>query len=214
MRLSVALAALVLAVLLASGCGSGAATTVTAAAPPAAQSATPASSSAPVSSTATSATGQPAAHPVVRFTLTIHNPRAVWPFTAQLARITKDPNGFPGSGGEPPQDTYLMVQVNITSQITGRLVPPPNLQGIIACHGRGARSWSSWAEGYDAGGSAPEVTGAEVALGDGQPHAWDIEWVVPEATDISRVKCVFGPDPNDPAIEPERVQAIGSGLLN
>jgi hypothetical protein len=168
------------------------------------------------SSVATPATAHPApSYPVVAFTFTVKNPHAVWPFTAQLASLTLNPNGFPGSGSEPPQDSYLMVQVNITSQITGRLVPPPDLQDMIVCHGPGEHAWSSLAEGYDAGESAPDISGGDVAMGDGQPHPWDIEWVVPSGTPIARVRCELGPDPNASSEgAPFVVNVIGKRGLN
>lgn len=190
-------------------------TTITVAPPnPAAAVPTPTTSSA---ATPTTPPTRPAtAYPVVAFTWTIYNPHAVWPFTAQLASITVNPNGFPGSGGEPPQDSYLMVQVNITSGITGRTMPPPNLHSMILCHGPGDHAWSSWADGYDAGAdTAPELDGANVAMGDGQPHPWDAEWVVPNNTSIAQVKCELGHDPYASSEgAPTLVRVIGKRRLN
>ncbi len=177
----------------------------------------------PPTTTASSAAAPTAApahsapsYPVVAFTFTIDNPHAVWPFMAQLSSLVLNPNGFPGSGGEPPQDSYLLVQVNITSQITGRTVPVPYLQHLIVCHGPGDHTWSSWAEGYDAGAdTAPELDGANVAFGDGQPHPWDAEWVVPSGTPIARVRCELGPDPNASSEgAPFVVKAVGKRRLN
>jgi hypothetical protein len=174
----------------------------------------------PTPTTISSATAPPAhaapSYPVVAFTWTIDNPHAAWPFTAQLASLTLNPNGFPGSGGEPPQDTYLMVQVNIASGITGRTVPPPDLQGMIVCHGPGEHTWSSWAEGYDAGpDTAPDLDGADVAMGDGQPHPWDMEWVVPNGIPATRIRCGLGPDPSASSKgAPFIIKVVGKRRLN
>jgi len=199
--------------LLLAGCGTG--TTIPVTPPSPAAEASPAATTSSAAPTTAPARPTPS-YPVVAFTWTIKNPHAVWPFTAQLASITLDPNGFPASGAEPPQDTYLMVQVNITSQITGRTVPSPNLQNMILCHGPGDRAWSSLAEGYDEGAeTAPSITGFNVAMGDGQPHPWDIEWVVPSSTPIAHVRCELGPDPNA-SFEgsPTLVRVVGKRRLN
>jgi hypothetical protein len=190
-------------------------TTSTVTAPSPSTYAPPTTASSAAVPTTTPPTHSAPSYPVVAFTWTIRNPHAVWPFTAQLASITLNPNGFPGSGAEPPQDSYLMVQVNITSQITGRSVPPPDLQSMIVCHGPGDHGGSSWAEGYDAGESAPDLNGGEVAMGDGQPHPWDIEWVVPSSTPVTRVKCELGPDPKASSEgAPFVVKMVGKRRLN
>jgi hypothetical protein len=191
-------------------------TTTTVIAPNPSAYAPPTTTTSPATASTTTPAPRAPSYPVVAFNLTIKNPHAVWPFTAQLASITLDPNGFPASGAEPPQDTYLMVQVNITSQITGRTVPSPNLQSMILCHGPGDRAWSSLAEGYDEGAeTAPSITGFNVAMGDGQPHPWDIEWVVPSSTPIAHVRCELGPDPNA-SFEgaPALVRVVGKRRLN
>jgi hypothetical protein len=115
-----------------SSSGSNTSTIVTAPNPSSYAPPTTTSSAAPPTTPVHSAPS----YPVVAFTFTIDNPHAVWPFTAQLASITLNPNGFPGSGGEPPQDTYLMVQVNITSGITGRTVPVPVSVQVLVVRGR------------------------------------------------------------------------------
>jgi hypothetical protein len=211
--LAIATTLIGLALLLAS-CGTG--TTITVAPPSPTAETSPAATTSSAAPTTAPARPTTPSYPVVAFTWTIKNPHAVWPFTAQLSSITLDPNGFPASGAEPPQDTYLMVQVNITSQITGRTVPPPNLQNMILCHGPGDRAWSSLAEGYDEGAeTAPSITGFNVAMGDGQPHPWDIEWVVPSRTPIARVRCELGLDPNA-SFEgaPTLVRVVGKRRLN
>jgi hypothetical protein len=71
------------------------------------------------------------------------------------------------------------------------------------------------AEGYDQGSETdPDPLGFNVPLGDGQPHAWDAEWIVPEGTDTSRVKCVFGRDLNKSPIAQMWVTAVGPTRLN
>lgn len=80
-------------------------------------------------------------HPVVHFTLVTHTaPSGTWPFTAQLAEIRENSNGLSGAG-EPPQDTYLMVQVDVTSAITARTVPVPKLR--VACHAPHEHGWAA-----------------------------------------------------------------------
>jgi hypothetical protein len=194
-----------------AGCGSGRATTVTVATPPV--STQPASTTASATATTTPTPPPPPAHPLVHFTNTLRYPHGVWPFTIQLASITESPRGFTGAGGAPPGDTYLMVQLNITSQVTGRMVIPPDVESEILCHGFHALP-EGGGGGYDQGSSIPDPTGFYVALGDGRPHAWDQEWLVPEGTPISHVKCVFGPDVGDPAIAHMWVKAIGPTRLN
>lgn len=132
-------------------------------------------------------------YPVVRFTLkgegTTEN--GTWPFTAQLATMKENPNGFPGGGLVPPTGhTVLMVQVNLTSQTTGRTVPIP--RPTIVCHDPGNQVGQAGLYGYDEGPqTAPELSGAHLAFGDGQPHPWDAEWEVPESLKIGTVKCVM-----------------------
>jgi hypothetical protein len=154
----------------------------------------------------------PATYPVVHFTQAIKG-QGVWPFTAQLANLTENPNGFPGSPGAPPQDTYLMVQLNIVSQTTGREVPPPDLLGMIFCHGFRTTTTSPEDAGFDEGSeTAPDSQGFRTALGDGQPHLWDLEYRVPVGTAASRVGCVFGPDPIPNA--ELFLKVVGAGKLN
>ena len=201
----------VLAVALA-GCGSGAATvpavTQTFSTP------LPTDTSAPATAQPTANTGS---HPVVSFTLlSTGATKGRWPFTAQLASITENPNGFSGAG-EPPQDTYLMVQVNVTSKITGRLVPAPHL--TITCHAPDEHGWEPGpdpATGYDEGSQAPDPGGSNVALGDGQPHPWDVEWQVPIGTSTTDVSCALRSDPNSSYVDQlvPRVKVEGSGRLN
>lgn len=213
-RCAVMLAVLVggLAVLF-GGCGSGAATTTTTPAQTAAASPQP-----PASAPAAVTTAQPQAYPVVPFTLVSTGTTASrWPFTAQLARVTENPNGFSGAG-EPPQDTYLMVQVDVTSQITGRLVPAPKL--TVSCRAPGERGWQPGpvpATGYDEGaGSTPDPGGNRIALGDGQPHPWDVEWQVPIGTSTANVRCTLRPDPPQSYADypVPHVVVAGSGKLN
>ncbi len=202
--------------LLMAGCGSGTTTTATVTQTVAAATQPP-TVSAPTASTAVAAPSTTTAYPVVAFTfVSTGTPRGRWRFTAQLASITENPNGFSGAV-EPPQDTYLMVQVNVTSKITGRLVPAPKL--TVACHALGSHGWEAGpitATGYDEGTEAPDPTGFRTSLGDGQPHLWDAEWQVPIGTSTANVKCVLRPDPHDSYMYfyLPRVIVAGSGRLN
>jgi hypothetical protein len=169
--------------------------------------------SVPAASTSTPAPVSP--YPVVHFTETTKSPPGVWPFTVQLSSITENPNGFTGAVSAPPQDTYLMAQVNITSQVTGRLVPPPDLAGMIVCQGYHKVAESEETSGYDQGTeSAPERTGSNIAFSDDQPHAWDAEWVVSESTPVTDIKCTLGPDPSYRQLVPVWLQAVGPTALN
>jgi hypothetical protein len=212
MRRQVLLTALL--VLALAGCGSGQATTDTDIPSDlvAIQQTTASTPTAPPTTTA----AQAPSYPIVHFTNTTRNPHGVWPFTAQLASITENPNGFTGTGGAPPGDTYLEVQVNIVSLVTGRTVPPPQeLEAELVCHGFHEVRGGDDAVGYDQGSeSAPDRAGFYVAMGDGQPHPWDEEWLVPEQTPTARIKCVFGPDPEDSGLAPLRIEATGPTKLN
>jgi hypothetical protein len=197
------------------GCGSGATTTVTVAHTVTAVPTQPTTATAPPSPTTT--TRGPTSYPVVRFTLvSTGTTHGRWPFTAQLASIAENPNGFTGAG-EPPQDTYLLVQVNVTSQITGRVVPAPKL--TVTCHAPDEHGWEPGpipAVGYDAGSESPDPGGSTIALGDGQPHPWDIEWQVPLGTSTTNVKCVLQSDSPDASLYAylPHVIVTGSGKLN
>lgn len=150
--------------------------------------------------------------PEVHFTLATTSPEGTWPFTAQLASITTNPDGVPASEPLPPQDTYLVVQVNLTSQISGRTVPSP--RPYIVCHGPNDQRWQlapPGSIGYDRGSeSAPDTEGVSIALGDGQPHPWDTEWQVPEGTSTAGVKCVLESTSERYYI----IRVVGSGRLN
>jgi hypothetical protein len=140
----------------------------------------------PSTQTGTAATPEPSSsHTVVHFTAYDD----AWPFTAQIASITENPNGFPGGGMVPPQGyTVLMVKVNITSQVTGRTVPAPEL--VLHCSEPGVRFGQEGLYGFDRGEEeAPDSSASFVAFGDGQPHAWDDEWEVPEGTSTTDVTC-------------------------
>ncbi len=214
MRWFLSLAALVVVSLLA-GCGSTrtATVTVTSAVPASTQAATVSAPTSPATTTSSTPSGAPS-YPLVHFTITntTTHPAGIWPFTAQLVSITENPNGFAGSDPVPPQDTYLMVQVAITSGITGRtvgVVPEPT----IACHGPDDHRWSYQGnDGYDEGSeTAPESQGANVAFGNGQSHLWDAQWQVPEGTSTTNVQCVLEGVINYP-LDSGRV--IGSARLN
>jgi hypothetical protein len=190
-----------------AGCGSaGAGSTAPASAP-----LTPATETTP----AATAAAEAPANPIVHFTMTDHttNPVGVWPFTVQLASITENPNGFPASQPLPPQDTYLMVQVAITSRITGRSVGAAVPRPRISCHAPDDQQWSyKLPEGYDQGSEAePEAEGNNIAFGDGQPHLWDTEWQVPGGTSTTDVKCSIG---SEPPMTEEALHVAGSGKLN
>jgi hypothetical protein len=194
-----------LALLPLGGCGASRTVTTT----------TPSPSATQATTATTTPTVAQVAHPdpVVRFSLTTSSPRGTWPFTAQLAGITTNPNGFTGSDPIPPQDTYLMVQVNVVSEISGRMVPPPKLH--VACHGPHDTRWQlapPGSIGYDRGsGSAPDTEGFYISTGDGQPHPWDTEWQVPEDTSTTDVKCVLNEEPGN---SNNTIRVVGSGRLN
>jgi hypothetical protein len=161
----------------------------------------------------------PMSPPQVRFTRTSKvPPQGTWAYTAQLTSITENPNGFPGSPGAPPQDTYLMVRVAITSQTTGREVPPPKLDRRVACHGfrpaAGAlRGGEPENEGYDEGPeAAPDSQGMRTVLGSGKAQLWDQEYLVSVAPTTARVKCVFGPELSRST--EATVRAVGANKLN
>ncbi|MGD1057374.1 MAG: hypothetical protein ABR992_08170 [Solirubrobacteraceae bacterium] len=123
-------------------------------------------------------------YPVVNFTY-----EKVWPLTAQLVNITENLYGFPGGGlVPPPHYTILMVQVDITSKIVGRAIPSPVFK--LVCSEPGVKFGASGLYGYDGGpDAAPDPSGSYIDLGDGQPHAWDSEWEVPEGTSTAGVIC-------------------------
>jgi hypothetical protein len=213
-RFYVAVVAAAASVLL-TGCGSTrtATVTVTSAVPASTQAVTVSAPSPPAATTTSTPAGAPS-YPIVHFTITNNTtrPAGIWPFTANLVSITENPDGFPGSDPVPPQDTYLMVQVAITSGITGRMVGvAPEL--TIACHGPNDHGWSYQGnDGYDEGSeTAPESQGANVAFGDGQPHLWDAQWQVPEGTSTTNVKCVLEGVINYPL---DSGHISGSGRLN
>ncbi len=165
-------------------------------------------------SASTTAQSQPEELPIVHFTEIFKNPHAVWPFSARLSRITQNPNGFGGSPSAPPGDTYLMVQVDVTSQISGRSVPPPDLLAMIVCRGFHELPGDDSGTGYDQGDSAPDATGFNIAMGDGRPHPWDVAWLVPEGTLNSNVRCKFGRDPQEKEDVPVFMESTGPTRLN
>lgn len=181
------------------GCGSGTETTATspAAAP---SNRTPQTAQTSSVNTTSAPAGTVGTYPTVTFAMNAVNygknygREGRWPFTAQLATLATSPNGFRPGMATGPEREVLMVQVNIASQISGRIVPSPDLEHDILCFGPGSRSWtaaSAGQQGYDEGESAPDPFGDNVAMGDGQPHAWDMEWEVPRNTSTANVKCVF-----------------------
>jgi hypothetical protein len=151
---------------------------------------------------------------MVHFTITNNgtHPVGMWPFTAQFSGITESPNGFTGSDPVPPQDTYLMVRVAITSQIIGRTIgvmPQPAVQ----CHGPNDHTWSYQGnDGYDQGSETdPDPEGTSIDLGDGQSYLWDSQWQVPEGTSTTSVKCILEDVTHYPLYSGH---VIGSGDLN
>lgn len=167
--------------LLVAGCGSNT-EKITIPSPNEAASALPTTStSTQASSTAPQASPS---YPVEHFTAF----NGVWPFTAQLATVTENPNGFPSSGLVPPPGyTVLMVQVNITSEITGRTVPVPELK--LHCTIPSVQLGQEGQDGFDEGEYSPDIHGPKIALGDGQPHPWDDEWEIPEGANTSELSC-------------------------
>jgi hypothetical protein len=140
-----------------------------------------------------SALHPPPTDTTVHFKEIFTEPRAEWPFTAKLARITENPNGFPGGGSAPPGQTYMLVEVEITSLTVGRTVPVPKMFPVIKCHG--VRSLGGGTgSGFLQGSSAPDEGGFDIPLGDGRPHKWGMGFLVREGTPTSRVKCAFVPE--------------------
>lgn len=168
----------VFALLLLTGCGSGQ-QTITLPRPNASGAPLPTEPS-----TQTTTTPASSSYPLVHFTY-----EKVWPFTAQLMSITESPNGYPGGGtGPPPGHTMLMVEVDITSQITDRSVPTPPFK--LACSEAGAQFDQAGISGFKVGAEgAPGVSESSIQLADGEPHPWDAEWEVPEGTSTSGVIC-------------------------
>jgi hypothetical protein len=201
-----------LLVVVLSGCGAGRGVTVKTPTPTSGLGAAPASAAQAQTGSVTPA--PPAPYPVLRFSITnkVTKPAGVWPFTAHLVAITENPNGFTGSDPIPPKDTYLMVQVAITSGITGRavgIVPQPN----IVCHAPGDQAWSYQGnDGYDQGSeTSPDPQGTSIAFGTGQPFLWDAQWQVPEGTPTNDVKCRLGGETTYPFA---LGRVMGSSRLN
>jgi hypothetical protein len=203
-----------LSVVVLSGCGAGRGVTVTVKTPTPASGLGVASTPPAQTQTGSIPTTPSAPYPVVRFSITnkLTKPAGIWPFTAHLVAITENPNGFTGSDPLPPQDTYLMVQVAITSGITGRavsIVPQPN----IVCHAPGDQTWSYQGnDGYDQGAeTSPDPQGTSIAFGSGQPFLWDAQWQVPEGTLTNNVKCSLGGETSYPFA---LGRVVGSSRLN
>ncbi len=130
----------------------------------------------------------------------VHWKSGPWPFTAQLVSITKSPEGFPGAGSSPPGWTKLMVRVNMASQTSDRTPPTPGDFGVkIECRGSNTASWNSGegretvpiVAGWDEGSNAPDSSGSRIGMGYEEPHTYDAEWEVPEATNTTSVKCTL-----------------------
>lgn len=150
-----------------------------------------------------------------------------WPFTAQLTILQTDVNGFGAGATHAQNQTYLMVQVAVTDQMPGQLPPIPMLD--VACKAPGrhriayntedgthgplnVNNSTSWGTGWDGGPSSdPDPTGVNVPMGDGQPHDWDEEWLVPASFAPSNVTCRL-----DNSIETDggTIRVTGSGRLN
>jgi hypothetical protein len=150
---------------------------------------TPPTQAATTAVTTPAATTTPAAPASSSYSLVHFTYEKVWPFTAQLMSVTESPNGFPGGGPVPPPNrTILMVQVNITSQVTDRPVPTPQFK--LVCSEPGVQFGQSGLSGFkDDPEGAPGISESSIDLGDGQPHEWDSEWEVPESTTTSGVIC-------------------------
>jgi hypothetical protein len=130
----------------------------------------------------------------------VHRKDGPWPFTAQLVSITKSPEGFPGAGSSPPGFDKMMVRVNMASQTSDRTPPTPSDFDVqIECKGTNSSSWNPGGErknvpivwGWDEGSNAPDSSGSHIGMGYEEPHTWDAEWEVPEATDTTSVKCTL-----------------------
>jgi len=143
---------------------------------------------------ATSRLPPPPAETTAHFDEVFTEPHAVWPFTAKLARITENPNGFPGGGSAPPGETYMLVELDVTSLTVGRIVPVPKMSPAIKCHGVHVLAGGTTGSGFLQGSAAPDEGGFYIPLGDGRPHAWGTGFLVREGTPTSRVKCAFVPE--------------------
>jgi hypothetical protein len=130
----------------------------------------------------------------------VHWKSGPWPFTAQIASITKSPEGFPGTGSAPPGLTKLMVRVSMASQTSDRTPPTPADSEVqIECSAPNSSAWNPGEErksvpivdGWDEGSNAPDSSGAHIGMGYEEPHIYDAEWEVPEATGTGSVKCTL-----------------------
>jgi hypothetical protein len=173
-----------------SGCGSGQ-QTVTIPSPNA--GATPLATGSATTQTTPSAPTN-STYPVV------HWKDGPWPFTAQLVSITKSPEGFPGAGSSPPGFDKMMVRVSMASQTSDRTPPTPSdFEVQVECKGPNSGSWNPGGarknvpvvDGWDEGANAPDSSGAHIGMGYEEPHLYDAEWEVPEATDTATVKCTL-----------------------
>ena len=93
-----------------------------------------------------------------------------------------------------------MVRVSMASQTSDRTPPTPGDFGVqIECTGPNSSSWNPGGErhnvpivwGWDEGTNAPDSSGSHIGMGYEEPHTWDAEWEVPEATDTEDVKCTL-----------------------
>jgi hypothetical protein len=144
-----------------------------------------------------------------------------WPFAARLDDIRTDVNGLPGSGADHARDqTLLVVQVAVTN-LTPTQTPPNTFVGLaISCTGPHLgrltidTANSEYTKfGWDQGPDRSPVTLAGFAPpGDGQPHDWDIEWVVPDTLNAAAVKCRLLPEAPDEFSG--GISITGSGALN
>ena len=210
--------------LVVAGCG---ATTITVTAPAVTA---PADTSPPTGATSTTEPSSTnGTGPVVEFVDRVTGAQAGnWPFTAQLVMLETNVNGFGAGNTHAENQTYLMVQVAVTDRMPGQLPPIPQLN--VVCNlprapnsayndGTGehgpldAFNSTSWGTGYDGGSETdPDPMGTEVSMGDGQPHDWDEEWLVPARFSASDVKCRLESGAPEPELGDIEVQ--GSGALN
>jgi hypothetical protein len=148
----------------------------------------------------TGSTTQTAAAPPSSTYPLVHWKDGPWPYTAQLVSITKNPEGFPGAGSSPPGLTKMMVRVSMASQTRDRTPPTPSDFGVqIECRGPNSSAWNPGGErknvpivdGWDEGSNAPDSSGAHIGMGYEEPHIYDAEWEVPQATDTASVTCTL-----------------------
>lgn len=145
----------------------------------------------PASATTQATTPPPASnYPVVNWKA------GEWPFSVQLIDITKNPEGYAGAGSAPPEHTWLMVRVSVTSTTPDRDTSAPTPE--LRCTAPNSNAWNAndantvtpEQDGYEEQAGSRELTqAADVGMSPGQAHIWAAEWEAPEDTNTESVIC-------------------------